>query len=140
MTKSYPQTMNNAGLVFTNRVRETGTLVSLYRSAEAGIEDDPSLPYTTMCEAHGGCVCHANKTLAMGWVAHPLTWCEGCQHAAGMILFHEGDRVYYMENGPTDTGEIIDIDSELGHLVVWDDGDKADWYTAGQLALIPGQR
>lgn len=54
-----------------------------------------------------------------------------------------GEDVYYKENGPADTGTIVD--RELGerpgkphsYLVEWDDTtapDRRDWYTHGQLA------
>jgi hypothetical protein len=76
---TYPQTAGNRGLVVTRRSRATGLLVSVYRGAEAGIEDDPALPYVTVCEAHGSAVCHSSKRLAVSWLAEPQTWCEQCQ-------------------------------------------------------------
>lgn len=75
----YSQTAGNAGLVRTSRARSTNALVSAYRSAEAGIEDDPSLPYATVCEDHGTAVCHETRSLALYWLASPETWCGDCQ-------------------------------------------------------------
>ena len=56
-----------------------GALVGLYRAAEAGMETDPETPWATVCEPHGGIVCHATATLARGWLSHPEDWCPECQ-------------------------------------------------------------
>ena len=55
--------------------------VSLYRSAAAGMEDDPTLPWSTVCETHATLVCH--ETRAAAEIALSLTnrldWCEDCR-------------------------------------------------------------
>lgn len=67
------------GLIQCRIARETGLLVSVYHSAEAHLETDPALPYATVCEEHGGIVCHATKADALGWASQPKTWCPTCK-------------------------------------------------------------
>lgn len=43
------------------------------------IETDPELPWTTVCEEHGGCVSHRTKRDALSWLSHPESWCPGCK-------------------------------------------------------------
>lgn len=74
----YIQTANNAGLVKTVRNRLTHRLVSIYRSAAAGIEDDPALPYTTVCEDHGRIICHQSLRYARRHLSDPAGWCGVC--------------------------------------------------------------
>lgn len=68
-----------AGCVTLRRARSTGTLVGLYRSLEAGLESDPDYPWSTVCEDHGGIVCHATRALATQGLSHPEEWCHVCQ-------------------------------------------------------------
>lgn len=70
---------NNAGLLVSRKNRKTGYYTSLYKSAEAGIESDPDLPYATVCEQHGLLVCHSSRALAMGNLSQPFEWCSYCQ-------------------------------------------------------------
>ena len=56
-----------------------GTTVGLYRSAEAGIETDPEWPWATVCEPHGGVVCHRTRAEAEAALSHPKDWCPTCQ-------------------------------------------------------------
>lgn len=49
-----------------------------------------------------------------------------------------GDQVYYQNNGPDDTGKIIEVDAihgSVAYVVKWDDGE-IDTYELGQLALV----
>ncbi len=66
------------GCVEQRKCRKTGLLVGLYQSAQAGMEDDPEQPWSTVCEEHGNLVCHATLTLARQALSHP-EWCEDCQ-------------------------------------------------------------
>lgn len=59
--------------------RATGTLVGLYRSAEAGMETDPETPYTTVCEEHHTLVCHSTLALARENLPDPRGWCDECR-------------------------------------------------------------
>lgn len=69
----------NAGLVAHRRARSTGTLVSVYDNAAAGLDDEGgAMPYSTVCEAHSGLISHPNKTLALDWMASPEEWCPTC--------------------------------------------------------------
>lgn len=68
-----------AGMVSYRRARTTGTHVGVYRAAEAGIEDDPTIPWATVCEEHAGVICHETRKLATEWAPHPEEWCRKCQ-------------------------------------------------------------
>lgn len=68
-----------AGCIEVRRSRATGTLVGLYRSAEAGMEEDPETPYTTVCEEHNTLVCHATLKLARENLPDPRGWCDECR-------------------------------------------------------------
>jgi len=67
-----------AGCVTQQRNRCTKRLVGLYHSYQAGIESDPTLPWSTVCEEHGNVVCHANLANAKAAMSYP-DWCEDCQ-------------------------------------------------------------
>lgn len=58
------------------KCRETGTLVIL---ASPGVELAEAEGWVTICDAHGGCVCHETRKLAEQWLSHPKDWCPGCQ-------------------------------------------------------------
>jgi hypothetical protein len=70
---------NHAGIVLYRKARSTGTHVGLYKADEAGIESDPESPWATVCEEHGGVVCHANRRNAESYLSHPEEWCPVCQ-------------------------------------------------------------
>lgn len=53
-------------------------MVGLYRSKKAEIEDDPSLPWTTVCESHAGIISHATKAQAESAMKCPEDWCSVC--------------------------------------------------------------
>jgi hypothetical protein len=78
---AHPETAGNAGLIRTVRSRQTGNLISLYRSAEARIEDDPDpdLRYAMVCEAHGGVTCVATRARGLAELPYPNDWCPTCQ-------------------------------------------------------------
>lgn len=67
-----------AGLRRVRFARSTGTLVAVYASDEAGIESDPDLPFTTVCEEHGRLVCHETLALAEHHATDPAGWCGVC--------------------------------------------------------------
>jgi hypothetical protein len=68
----------NAGAVECRRNRASGTIITLYRADEAGMENDPELPWCTVCEDHGAIVCHGSRELAKQAMPWP-DWCEQCQ-------------------------------------------------------------
>lgn len=61
--------------------RSTGTLVVVVQSAEAGIEDDPELPWATLCDDHSSVVCHTTLALAKAHAADPAGWCDDCRES-----------------------------------------------------------
>lgn len=58
------------------RCRKTGTHVVVCESDQG--EVDEGIPWMTVCEEHGYCVCHETLKDAREWAAHP-DWCEECQ-------------------------------------------------------------
>jgi hypothetical protein len=67
-------------VVQTRRCKRTGTKVSVaYRLHES---EDPENKWETICEDHGGVVCHPTKRLAKSWAARPDEWCPGCKGEA----------------------------------------------------------
>lgn len=73
---------NHTGLLEQRLCRRTKTLVGLYNSAESGIEMDPELPFTTVCEEHHNLVCHPTRQIARSMLSVPDEWCEECRPAA----------------------------------------------------------
>jgi hypothetical protein len=59
--------------------RESGTHVIL---ASPGTELHVNEGWVTICDEHGGCVCHPTRKLAEQWLSHPKTWCPTCQETA----------------------------------------------------------
>ena len=68
-----------AGCIQLRYTRQTGTLVGVYASAEAGMEDYSTLPWTTVCEEHNTLACHTTKKLALYHASDPRGWCEECR-------------------------------------------------------------
>lgn len=67
-----------AGRVELRRAHSTGTQVGLYRSAEAGLEQDPDLQWAVVCEDHGGIVCMETRANARTAMSCPDEWCPTC--------------------------------------------------------------
>lgn len=66
------------GRVEARKARSTGTLVGLYRSAEGGIESDPELPWSVVCEDHGGVLSMETRAMASTAMSQPDDWCPVC--------------------------------------------------------------
>lgn len=73
----HPSTADHAGIVESRLNRKSGTVISLYRGEDSGLDDDPTHPWVTVCEAHGNLVAHQTRTLARTAMAFP-DWCEDC--------------------------------------------------------------
>lgn len=67
-----------SGLVETRTCRKTGLPIGIYASVQAGIEVDPELPWSTVCEVHSNVVCHGSLDAARRACATP-DWCDACQ-------------------------------------------------------------
>ena len=76
----------NAGALESRRNRRTGLIVTLYRAAEAGMENDPETPYCVVCERHGTLVCMATREQARSAMSVP-DWCADCQE----IMIEKGN-------------------------------------------------
>lgn len=70
-----------AGCVGQAKSRVTGTLVGLYHADQAGLEDDPSTPWATVCEEHHSIVCHPTLATAKEHASDPTGWCDACREA-----------------------------------------------------------
>jgi hypothetical protein len=70
-----------AGCVSQSRSRITGTLVGIYHGEQSGMEDDPEIPWQTVCEDHGSIVGHPSLKLAKEHAPDPSQWCEDCRTA-----------------------------------------------------------
>jgi hypothetical protein len=69
-----------AGCVTRFRSRTTKTLVGVYHGAQAGMEDDPELPWISVCEEHHTIVGHA--TLGQARLTRdPTEFCDNCRSA-----------------------------------------------------------
>ena len=71
--------LTNFGAVASRKNRRTGTIVTAYRNSEAGFENDPTLPWSTVCEDHGTLVCHTSRALAESFIAAPDGFCDDCR-------------------------------------------------------------
>lgn len=72
------------GLIARSRSRDTGATIGLYASAPAGIEDDPELPYSLVCETHGRVICSHSYSHARSHMSAPLGWCGVCNGSEEM--------------------------------------------------------
>jgi hypothetical protein len=68
-----------AGYRHASFARSTGTLVVLVHSAEQGIEDDPDLPWTLLCDDHDSCVCFERQSDAWACMSQPEMFCDDCR-------------------------------------------------------------
>lgn len=69
-----------AGLRHLTTVGGSG-LVGIYRSAEAGL-DDEGMPWSTVCEIHAHVIGHTSFKLAHWHAPDVRSWCEGCMAEA----------------------------------------------------------
>ena len=69
-----------AGCVSQWRCRATGTRAGLYQSVQGGMECDPELPWTTVCEEHNTLVSHGTLAQARR-CRDPREWCDDCRDA-----------------------------------------------------------
>lgn len=67
-----------AGCVTQFRSRQTGTLVGVYASEQAGMEDDPECTWASVCEEHNTLVSHRTLALALSF-RDPRDWCDCCR-------------------------------------------------------------
>ena len=67
-----------AGCVQLRRSKRTGTMVGIYHTAQAEMDDDPKNPWVTVCEDHGTFCTHAALRDAREH-APDVDWCEACQ-------------------------------------------------------------
>lgn len=63
-----------AGYRNAGYARETGTLVVVVNSAEAGLDGK----WSTICDDHDWVICHETLSQAIYHAPNPLGWCERC--------------------------------------------------------------
>lgn len=80
-----------AGCVQQRRCRASETMIGIYHGEQSGMEDDPSIPWVTVCEDHGSICCHGTLDLARLHAASP-EWCGEC------ILFEDAGTAPHHEN------------------------------------------
>jgi hypothetical protein len=68
-----------AGCVEQRRNRVTKLLVGVYNSEQAGLDDDPSCKWSTVCEQHHNLVGHSSLYAARINASTPWEWCEDCR-------------------------------------------------------------
>lgn len=68
----------NAGARMSQRCRQTGTTITLYRTAECGLGDVDDGVWSTVCENHGSIVQHDTRRNAESAMAYP-DWCDDCR-------------------------------------------------------------
>lgn len=103
-----------AGCVVQRRAQQTGTLVGVYNSEQAGLEDDMSCAWMTVCEVHGVLVGHTSMRNAISWAADPASWCEWCRAR---------NNVYIVADDEAETFTLTDFLSNNSNL---DEADKQD--------------
>lgn len=74
----YEETARNAGLVETRRSRQTGTLVSIYRAEQAGLDAD-GCAYAVVCEQHATILSAPTMAYARRFAPVPKEFCEYCR-------------------------------------------------------------
>jgi hypothetical protein len=67
-----------AGCVTQRRNQITRTLVGVYHASQAGLDNDPTTPWYTVCEVHNRLVGHRSLELALYHAADPRGWCGVC--------------------------------------------------------------
>lgn len=67
----------NAGAVESRVRRQTGRIVTLYRSIAAGLDPEAGA-YTLVCEYHGHTIAMDNLRVARWHASDPEGWCEPC--------------------------------------------------------------
>lgn len=84
-TGLWPQQAAGLRRVYVGRGLRRGELCGLYQAAEAGIEDDPTVPWATVCEVHSAVVLHPTRELADAHLVDPAGWCEKCRGVAAEV-------------------------------------------------------
>jgi hypothetical protein len=67
-----------AGLIESRVCRQTGRRVSIYRSSEAGLDEEAG-KYHLVCEDHGQLVGVPSLEVARRNAPDPVSWCEECR-------------------------------------------------------------
>lgn len=71
---------NNAGLLQYREARTTCNAVGVYDGRLADLDTEGgAMPYSTVCEPHGGVVSHRTRADAEAHAPHPEDWCPVCQ-------------------------------------------------------------
>lgn len=76
--RSY-STNNLGGCVQQRKCRATKMLVGIYSSYEAGMESDPELPWSVVCETHGAIVCTETLYAAQRTATDTTNFCDECR-------------------------------------------------------------
>lgn len=104
-----------AGCVQIKRTRLTGVHVGIYFGADAGMDTDHGLPWSTVCEAHASICAHPTLRIARIMYPCPDQWCESCEriYNDGLMLpdpkkHAEGDQFpLYFSDGTAELYTLI---------------------------------
>lgn len=66
------------GLIEQRRSRDTGTTIGLYASVEGGIDTDPLIPFSLVCEDHSRTIGCESYTAARSQMSGSFGWCGVC--------------------------------------------------------------
>lgn len=61
--------------------RGAGPLTGVYRNAEAGLESDPDLPWSVVCEKHHTLICTTSRAMAESTSTDTRNFCDDCREA-----------------------------------------------------------
>lgn len=109
-----------AGCVIQKKSRVTGTLVGVYHSGQAGLDDDPSCAWMTVCEEHHTLVGHSSLKAAQSWSSDPCGWCHYCRARK---------QTYILDEDPL--SEAFPLDDFLKNNEDLGEGDKEDVVALG---------
>lgn len=101
-----------AGCVVQNVSKKTGTLTGLYASDQAGMESDPELPWSTVCEVHNTLVSHHGLAEARRTLPDPTNWCDECRAQAKTKVRH-----FVIQTGRASPTEYLDAAEEHGEVI-----------------------
>ena len=76
----------NKGYRIARRTGPGRSRVTVYDAAESGIEEDPTIPWAVVCEAHGACVCAESRTSAEAIMrSGSVVFCDQCRESVTKI-------------------------------------------------------
>ncbi len=88
----------------------TGPMVGVYRSVDAGMEEDPDGRWSVVCEEHDALVCVRQRYVAMSTATDTCNFCDACREAETSAPTKEERRIAQQierERAKKGEGEIL---------------------------------